>query len=66
MLQIDKDENNIAYILAKSESKKTADVISDKVLYTETVGKNGFKSKDVDDPYYKALAPRQLKEKKKE
>ena len=64
MLQIDKDENNIAHILEKSESKKTADGISDKISYTESVSKNGFKSIDVDDPYYFALAPRPLKEKK--
>ena len=62
MLQIDKDENNIAYILEKSENKKTADVISDKVSYTETVSKDGFKSIDVDDPYTFGLAPRPLKE----
>ena len=65
MLQIDKDENNIAYILEKSESKKTADGISDKISYTESVSKNGFKSIDVDDPYYFALAPRPLKEKER-
>ena len=65
MLQIDKDENNIAYIFEKSKNKKTADAISDKISYCETAGKNDFKSIDVDDPYYFALAPRPLKEKER-
>ena len=65
MLQIDKDENNIAYIFEKSKNKKTADAISDKISYCETAGKNGFKSIDVDDPYYFALAPLPFKEKEK-
>ena len=64
MLQ-NKDKNNIAHFLKRSENKKTADLISDIISYTKTVGKNDFKSIDVGDPYYFASAPRPLQEKER-